>query len=263
MAAIYKGTKGPVLYAEDYDFDPERGRTLVQSMKGEKSLIYSTAWALEEDGYQLQIRKADGPYYTLEVFTRDIDNGPASSIRWSVSTAVIQTDIFSFPSIAAEMESYPPGPTAYRKGVEASLEDGIDIIAVPDGAIIEEATYPWAYKALQELRYGTTHFQEDRIILRRRETISGRVAAAPAMKVGISRLIYSTAQLQIPTNVPFTLPNLASLEARPESTWGWLFQGRDVEYDGVVTDRVHEFALYAWSTNLYTVAPAGNFDYTA
>ncbi len=155
-------------------------------------------------------------------------------------------------------------PADYRRAVEKALEDGLGTTTNPiatDQSTYTKAAFPYAYVALQELRYGTTHFEEDRIVLRRRETIAGQIGAAPQMKIGISQLIYTTQQLQVPTSVPFTLPDLAVLEDRPESVWGWRFQGRDVEYDGVTTDRIHEFALYAWSTNLYT--PAGsNFVYS-
>ena len=120
--------------------------------------------------------------------------------------------------------------------------------------------YPLFKNVVRHLRSGVTGYQIDFVTLRRFRQIDLTYAyAGGKMSLSDGQIVYSTAQLNLPSNVTFTLPSTPS-DPSADFSWGWRLRGQRVELQGNYAEQVVELVFAPWSTLAYTNA-TGNLDW--
>jgi hypothetical protein len=258
MAATWKGTKGPLLVRDEAEYSAEGGFRVTKEFHGEKQAIYGMVPSFKRKGISFRIsRIGGGPTYSMTAVWQDSPASGDDGIVWSITTETLQKSIYDLPEINTEIEA-SARPSSLRRAIQRAFEDGNQTIqddfSDDQGGTYDQATYPNSYVALKELRRGAEFFEDETLVLRRRKTVSVLRTPIP-MRLNIGQYIFSNAQLGLPNNVGFTLPDLSVQPTKPESQWGWRLRGHQSEFVGESLEQIHEFVLASWSTNIYTVSP--------
>lgn len=253
MAVTLKGllANGPILQSEVWSYDPGAGRTVITRYKGTKDAIMGMRADIEDAGNSYQMEKdGKGPYYTITIRSGSSPTTPdAEPVRWSLTTEVIEKDIFTHPDVNAEMET-ANSPAAYRADILAAVKEGRrTLFDGLDDEVGLPALFPLAERVFQELRRGVSGYEDSYLVLRRTRAVAASVTTP--MGTSASSVIYDTGQLGIPSGLAFQIPTLTTLTAPPGTAWGWRLRAHESEFEGTRIQQRHEFLLAAWSTLFY------------
>lgn len=245
MSAVFKGRQSPSLISEEPAFDAESGTTQFdQTFAGSKAAIFAMAAQFEDDNISYQVSNS-GPVYIITA--RVPQNSPANPDRYEIFTESQDNSIFEHPIVLADAETFDAtiagsGADSYRKRAEDAVE-------------VEDIgpTSTWQ-QVVRHLKAGVTGFQVDFLVLRRFRQIDLNYASgAGVFNLSSGSFIYSTAQLNLPASVTFSLP---ATPASPSADydWGWRMRGQRVDLVGIYAEQTIELVFAPWSNLLYEVS---------
>ena len=255
MSGIFKGQQSVVLVAEEVVYDPESGvRYKDQHFQGSKSAIFGLGAGLEQAGVPYRNGEVSGPVYSLTARIAFNDVSEVENLdRYEISTESIEKDIFEHPLVIAAASTYDAsiatGAETFRERAERFVREKHDFNI--------NATFD---TVVRHLKNGVTGFAEDFLLLRRFRKIDLTYGyASGKFNLADGSLVYSTAQLNLPSGVAFQLP---TSPANPSSdyVWGWKRRGQRVEIVGQFVEQTVELLFAPWSTFLYTAA-TGNLSW--
>lgn len=248
MSANFKGKQGIVLVSEEPAFDAESGvQQFDQTWVGSKLAIFGFAQQLKDNGISYRTSNS-GPVYQITARVPQNDPTEVPQLdRYEIFTESQDKSIFEHPIVLADAETFDAtiaGSAAdtYRKRAEDAVE------STDTGP-----TTTWQ-TVVRHLRAGATGFQIDFVGLRRFRQIDQTYAyAAGKFNLAQSTFVYTTAQLGLPQNIAFVLPDAPS-NPSSDFKWGWRRRAQRVEFVGNFAEQTVELLFAPWSTLEYQSA---------
>lgn len=187
---------------------------------------------------------------------QDIPAGQEYSERYEVLTEFVEKDIFQIPEVALEAKDYDSkvdatgteGDPYYR---EAAEQAATNKLALP----VDANAYPLFQSVVRYLRDGTSGYEVEYVVIRRSRRIPRGSDIVASIGDGLN--IYTTAQLGLPPDVAFAVPDSSALEPVPDYIWGWRRRPGNSTVEGTFLEQSSEFILAQWSTLAYTQASGG------
>lgn len=249
MSALFKGTSGYVMVADEPSFDAQTGaKWFDRTWAGSASAINGLTVELENQGISYRTSQA-GPVVTLTARVPWIEPEEIPADRYEITTTAQDKSIFEHPLAVQAAYEYDSALTSedaetWREIVEKSVSIKGQTVSGTIGTVI------------RHLRNGVTGWEVDFITLRRFRQVSLEYAAgAGKFSLSDSQYIYTTAQLNLPASVAFSLPSApdAPYPATIEDyAWGWRRRGQRVDIVGNFAEQTIELTFAPWSTFLYT-----------
>jgi len=239
--ALYVETKG-------WNYTQDSGLQHSIIARGRQFEIESKRDALVGGGYDVAVNQ--GPaYWTLNASRNYWWEESPYVERWTLTTEIIEKDLFSHPEVMAEMYAYSDGAAKYKKRIEDAIANGDTITASPS----------WLIK---ELSRGVEGYEHEYHVLSRTTTfdrLAGDQLPSPFnMRLILSRQILSSSQLaaeqNIPADVLFSLPadRGSSTDDAKKVQWGWRVREQKAEIDTSTMGSFQMSWTYAaWSTFIY------------
>jgi len=205
--------------------------------------------------------RAEGIAYQI------VNNGPLCSLsarlpqedpvdQYSISTEATEKSIFEFPDAIFAAQSYDAGKPEGDPTWRSLAEDAIRTVVALGGF----GTVPGTIEQLvvNHLRNGVTGWQVDFVTLRRTRRVKRAFAFAVGGKfsLDIGLLLYSSAQLNLPADVAFSLPVAAAHPVPSEFLWAWRKRGQHTDYVGQWIEQSVELLYAPWSLLFYD--PSGD-----
>jgi hypothetical protein len=250
--AIVKGSKAIQLVRQEYRYDPQQQASIVereyQGSTASALGLYSktsggnTNVSVQLDGGVGRVVTQNPVYVTKnEEFTE----------RYEVVTEFVEKDIFQIPAVAQEAREYNDSVDAngaeddpyYREAAEQVATNKLTLTGINQ----------WTYfnQVVRYLRDGVTGYELEYVVIKRSRRIprgSGTVAS-----IGDGLVYYTTAQLVLPEDVAFSVPNSTSLTPiSSDYAWGWRRRPSQSVVEGMYVEQSSEFILSQWSTLAYS-----------
>ncbi len=259
MSAIFKGRQSASLISEEPVFDASTGvREFDQTFAGSKEVIMGLAVGFEEDGISYRVTN-NGPVYVITARVPQMDPAQENPDRYEIFTESQSLSIFQLPGVQEEMEAYDAliqdGEQTYRQWAEQYADE--------KSSIIDDGVYPLFAQVVRHLRAGVTGYEDDNLVLVRFRQIENNFAVgAGKFNLSSNALVYTTSQLNLPSDVAFTLTDLPSgiSNLSQDYRWGWRVRGQRVERIGSLTEQTIQLTFAAWSTLAYADA-GGNLNW--
>lgn len=259
MSAIFKGRQSATLISEEPAFDAATGVTeFDQTFAGSKLAIFAMAQQFKEDGVSYRVTN-NGPVYVItarvpQAFETDPD-------RYEIFTESAALSIFSLPDVQADAEDYDAELSAGARTYRQVAEESVDETQVIDTTTFTPATAAAQLARMQSvirhLRAGVTGYEEDNLALVRFRQIDNAYATGTGkFNLRGSRIIYTTSQLNLPSDIAFTLTDLPTGTdgLTQDYRWGWRLRGQRVERIGSLTEQTIHLTYAAWSLLAYVDA---------
>lgn len=260
---VLKGTNSLVYSRTEYRYDPAtRSRWADEIYTGSKAAAIGGFNSSSSGNNQVAASVEDG-HGTLTISRPLTDpNEDFVPDRYEVMHEFVEKELWSIPGVIAEAALYDAtvsvgeAPT-YRKRAEEAAE------AFDNGTGIEAATYPLWHKIVRYLKNGVTGWESEYVVLRRSRRVSraqGNRGVDNRTTIGDSLSVYSTAQLDLPSDVLFTVPdsvafNNSMSDAELEDYfWGWRRRPSTSVFEGIHADQTNEFIFSQWMNMRYTPA---------
>ena len=246
----YKGTT----YVEktEWNFSQDLGLHKVVHGRGAKLDVISRGDSYRRAGFD--IIYGWGPsYWDLTATKNEYWDSDPFVERWSLTTEILEKDLFAHPEVAGEMFNYVLGAAEYKKVIDNAVADGKPPSFYPG---------PQSVWLIRELSRGVQSYEHEYHTLSRTVTFD-RTAAdyLPSpfnMRLILSKQILSSAQLaqqqSIPPDVLFSLPadRGSSTDDNKRIQWGWRVREQKAEIDTSTTGTFQMSWTYAgWSTFVY------------
>lgn len=259
---VFKGTKGPVLLRVESSFNAETNQyDRKLTYRGDRVAISGKERQLQEEGIAYDITQ-EGPVF--ELVTRIPNNDPdiLPLDKYEIGTGTTEIDIFQVPAVMAEAAKYDAAVAAaaidgtpfYRTTAEAYATEF-------KGTILSDTTYPLWDKVVKHLKAKVTTFPVDYLILKRFRQVDTGYSLAPPGRFNLSDglFIYTSAQLQLPPTVAFTLPDAPTnpLAYTELLIWGWRRKSQNLELVGNLMQQSVELEFGPWS-RLYFIPATAN-----
>lgn len=241
-APIWKGTQGPVAVNEEVFYDSENLTYWKRFIyRGSKTAISGLELDLQADGVSYEITN-DGPVYELVTQIPIVD--PAESIdRYEITTEANEISIYSNEDVFEEAFNWDANRGDEQRTYKRQVDEMIDEGTAPD---LDTGAYPLFLPVVDHVRGGVDTFQRDYLVLRRYRRLSGSMAVgAGRINLRESSLIYTTAELQLPSNVAFVVPGAPALPTRYDQLfmWGWRMRGQGVDIIGPMIEQRFELVF--------------------
>lgn len=252
MSAQWKGSALVVLVSEEPFSDPATGLKYVDRIwAGRQAEIQGFANDLEEAGIGYQI-SASPPIFSVSARVPISDPVTEVLDRYEVTTEALDKSVFDHPLVIADSVAYDAAladsAVTYRQRAEEAV------------AAVDVGPTETFQRVVRHLRSGVTGYQIDFLVLRRFRQIDLSFAfAGGKMNLSDGSFIYSTGQLNLPSNVAFTLPATPS-DPSDDFSWGWRLRGQRIELQGNYAEQIVELVFAPWSTLLYANA-SGNLNW--
>ena len=251
---LVKGNPGPFLVDERLVYDPATASTTRERLyEGTKSAIQFFGKVNTLNKKDSDTRFADGMGYAR---VREGVEKEATTVRYEIGVEVLEEEIWTHPDIKDEMAAFDlvavdqlgTAQESYRKRAENAVSEDID--NAPDNA-----TYPLFREVVRLLREGVTGWEKEYIVLRRYRRIPSNLdTGSNRASLNTTSLIYTTAELDLPDDVYFNVPDTDDLASSDGYTWGWRRRPSQVVYDGIYVEQSSEFVLAEWANLLYPLA---------
>ena len=249
MAVVYKGALATE--SREWNYSQDEGMQETRRCHGHPNTVRSWAYNLKDDGYDITI-STGGPYWdALAIRTKPYPTSPFVE-RWTLTTEILDKDLFSHPDVAAQLYAYADGPAAYKKAIE-DLASGAST-TVPGDATVAS----WLSR---ELSRGVQAYEHEYHILNRNVTFDRLYADSLVspwnMPLTLSSQILKSSTLStqqsIPPDVMFELPGDSIPDPARRWQYGWRVREQKAEVDTSTTGAFSMSWTYAaWSTFLYT-----------
>jgi hypothetical protein len=256
MSANFKGRQNASLISEEPVFDAETGaHQFDQTFAGSKGIIFALARGFKEDGISYRVSN-NGPIYSITARVPQNDPVLENPDRYEIYTESEDLSIFKLPVVVQSAEEWDTGPgvllSSFRKLAEDAADDNTGY-SLASGSI-SAGTQNTFQAVIRHLRAGVTGYEENNIVLSRFRQIDQSFAnAGGKFNLKAGRLVYTTAQLNLPSDVAFSLSDLPSGQSGlPEDyRWGWRLRAQRVEKTGSMTEQTIQLSFAAWSTLAY------------
>lgn len=251
MSAIFKGLAGYTLVAEEPGFDAESGsKWFDRTWAGSQAGIFGLANELEAQNIAYQTYQ-NGPVFTLSARVAWTNPDEVEPDRYEITTESADKSIFEFPDVITDAETFDAalatGALTYRKRAEDAVNEDDVGPTVLFGTVV------------RHLKAGVTGWQVDFLTLRRFRRLNLEYAyGAGKFSLDDGSYIFTTAQLNLPSNVAFSLP--VTPDGTTDFSWGWRKRGQRVEIIGNQAEQTVELVFAPWSTLFYTNA-TGNLSW--
>jgi hypothetical protein len=257
MSATFKGRAGLTVVSEEPTWDAETGIGQYElTVAGSKRAIFGYARELELEGISYRMSNS-GPLYTLTTRVPTLLSTEIGELdRWEISTESQDKSIFEHPIIIQDAATYDAQLTAGQRTYRQWALDAVD------GKVTADVAGAWPYQesVIRHLKNGATGYQVDFIVLRRTRKVDITTAnTIGKMNLSDGSYIYSTAQLQLPADVAFSLPSTPTAPS-VDYAWGWKRRGQRAEIVGMFVEQTIELVFAPWSTLLYSNS-ASNFNW--
>lgn len=250
--AIIKGSKAIQLVRQEYRWDPQNNTGLIEREYHGSTLSALGFYSKNIGGSQsvsVQLDSGVGRVVLQTPTTATVSPEQDYVERYEVSIEFVEKEIWQVPAIAQEARLYDerPNQTAdapfYREACEEMARNKL--------SYINPADYPLSAQVIRYLRDGVTGYELEYVVVRRSRKVArnGQNIAS----VGDGLLIYSTAQLQLPDDVAFSVPDSSALTPiSSDYIWGWRRRPSTSSVEGMFVDQSSEFILSQWSSLFYT-----------
>lgn len=252
MSYKLKGDAGPTIVSEGYEYDVQTGAYVhvIDYEGSSKAILGLGQGAAGRKSHALELRGGAGRATFREpVHNLTPDYG---SIRYEVASEVVEKEIWEHPTIIAAMDLYDganPDEDTWREQAETAAKAGANYSLDPT----------WQ-EVVHMLKSGVTGWEKEYIVVRRTRKIANQdLQFPPPVVTNIANFdamqyVYSTAQLLLPTQIAFTVPNSDTLvpSNAAYAFWGWRRRPSTVTYEGNFIEQSGEFLLAEWSSLLYT-----------
>lgn len=261
---IVKGTAGPLLVLEEPYWDQTGGTGIRREYEGTREAIvgmFTDARTLP-NAQSVEIRRGQGPKYVLSIKLANLEGleEEAPELKVSVRTEILQKDIWQHPTIISALSTQT---IATRANFRAKVTDAADTGDFADFTL-DFPTDPLNALGLSivgELQRGATHYEDETTAISIARVVSPFYSLP--MAIYTAKLVYTTSQLPIPANYPAEVPDSTTLTPISGANWGWRLRTQESEWTGGKISQSFEFILAAWSSFLYSQAPAGNWSFNA
>jgi hypothetical protein len=253
--AIVKGSKAIQLVRQEYRYDPQQQASIV-----EREYQGSTASALglysktSGGNTNVSVQLDGGIGRVVTQVPTFVTVNQEYTERYEVVTEFVEKDIWQIPAVAQEARSYNAfvdnsgqiDDPYYREVAEQVAANKLAVTIIP-------ADYPLFAKVVRYLRDGVTGYELEYVVIKRSRRIprgSGTVAS-----IGDGLVYYTTAQLLLPDDVAFSVPNSTSLTPiSSDYAWGWRRRPSQSVVEGMYVEQSSEFILSQWLTLAYSAS---------
>jgi hypothetical protein len=262
MASIVvKGDPSVQLVAQFPTYNAEtKTYTETYEYKGIESAIRGLEIQMQQRGLSYRVSH-DGPIWTMQVDipTQEVDE---NLDRWEVFTESTEKSLFELPDIIEIAEDFDAGRNSsadltFRSEIENAAQNGYSDIL---NAYMELISAEWISAInilVSHFRAGVTGWQLDLLVLRRTRRVEAYVSNGFPLTLDAGLYYYSTAQLNVPGNVGFTLPDYPDAPGSVSIyEWGWRKRSQRVESVGSFVEQTVELVFAPWSTLAYTASNA-------
>lgn len=252
--AIVKGSKAIQLVRQEYRYDPQQQASIV-----EREYQGSTASALglysktSGGNTNVSVQLDGGIGRVVTQVPTFVTVNQEYTERYEVVTEFVEKDIFQIPAVAQEAREYNDSVDAggaeddpyYREAAEQVATNKLTLTGINQ----------WTYfnQVVRYLRDGVTGYELEYVVIKRSRRIprgSGTVAS-----IGDGLVYYTTAQLLLPDDVAFSVPNSTSLTPiSSDYAWGWRRRPSQSVVEGMYVEQSSEFILSQWSTLAYSAS---------
>ena len=231
MSAIWKNSVGPVIVHDEARWESETlSYWINRTYQGRQDAIAGLEVGLQTAGIDYDITN-EGPVYQLTTRIPIVSPDTASVDRFEISTESSEVEIWTLPAVFEEAQrlanALVAGERGYQKLAEDFVEDG-----TPHNLTF--AAYPLFFEVVKHLRGGVKTFPVDFIVMRRFRRIDREfsIGATGRMNTDNGNFLYSTAQLNLPSDVAFVLPVSPATNALWDASfrWSWRKRGQRVEF---------------------------------
>lgn len=254
--AIVKGSKAIQLVRQEYRFDPQQQTNVI-----EREYQGSTASALGL--YTKSVGGIDNVSVQLDGGVgRVVTQSPASigknaeeyTERYEVVTEFVEKDIWQIPAVAQEARIHDAAVDAGGVDGDYYYRELAEYYATKKTAGLNAATYPLFAQVVRYLRDGVTGYELEYVVIKRSRRIPRGFSRI--VSIGDGLVYYTTAQLGLPDDVAFSVPDSTALTPiSSDYAWGWRRRPSQSVIDGMYIEQSSEFILSQWSTLAYQ--PAG------
>lgn len=251
MSSTWKGYGGVVIVSREPVHDAGTGVEFEdRTWAGSQNAILGLGVTLRNQGVSYRISKVDGPVYALSARVPINEPTEENLDRYEITTEGQEKSIFELPGIAADAETHDSasaeGSDTYREKAEASVRKKQVAITGVDVNLFAEL--------VRNLKAGVTGFQIDFVVLRRVRSIDLEYAySAGKVTLDGGLTFYSTAQLNLPSDVAFSLP-ATPYTTSSDYSWGWRKRGQRVEIVGNYAEQTFELVFAPWSLLVYSAS---------
>lgn len=251
MSAKWKGTLQIVLVSDEPFYDPSSGLQYTDRIwAGKEEAIKGFANDLEEEGIGYQI-SASPPIFMISARIPISDATIDIPDRYEISTEAQDKSIFELPGVVEEIIRYDASiaetAETYKSRAERFVDKGLTYV-------FDDINFPLFGKVVRHLRNGVTGFQTDYVVLRRMRQIDLSYGySGGRMNLSDGLLIFTTAQLNLPSEVGFVVPSTPT-DPSADYAWGWKVRGQRVELVGNYMEQVVELVFAPWSTLAYELS---------
>ncbi len=247
MSYVWKGATLSLVAQEPY-FDASSGESGAEvTYSGTQGAIYGLTPGYKAQGISFRISQS-GPVHIITARIPDSIVSDLPPDRYEITTTSQDKDIFEHPDVIAEMNAFDSTLTEGQKTYRKLAEENVDKNFATD---VVDGTYPLYDNVIRHLKAGVTGFQIDFLTIRRFRVLSIEYAGgAGAFSLSAGSYIYTTAQLQLPDGVAFTLPATPTAPSS-DFAWGWRNTGQRVEIVGSNAEQTIELVFAPWSTLAY------------
>src|SRR5687768_15093598 len=235
MPALWKG-QTISLERKEFIRDPAGGDATEFTYVGEEAAIMARMQVeLASTGRPTCRTSQNGPVHTLSVIYRAVvDGGVEVPVdTWTLTTEVLQKDVFTHPLAIAEEGIWVPRSN-YRRLITEAVENGEALVEGFNGS-------PFAQVLYRTLSAGQTDYEVEYYVLRRNRVVSPN--STSRLNLTTTQWIYNTIALPVPAAVLLDLPNNLALSAPFGTAWGWRLRGQQSEYIGAKAQQSHEWVL--------------------
>lgn len=264
MSAVFKGRQSATLVSEEPVYDAATGvREFDQTFAGSKLAIFAMAQQFEDDRVSYRVTN-NGPVYVITARVPQIDPLLDNPDRYEIFTESASLPIFSLPEIQGDAEVYDNVGSAQDTYKTTAEQAARETMQVGDTRFTNPSAELDRFQSVvRHLRSDVTGYEEDNLALVRFRQIDNAYATGTGkFNLRESRLIYTTAQLALPSDIAFTLTDLPSGTdgLTQDYRWGWRLRGQRVERVGSLTEQTIHLTYAAWSTLAYFDA-GGNLNW--
>lgn len=250
--AIVKGSKAIQLVRQEYRYDPQQQASIV-----EREYQGSTASALglysktSGGNTNVSVQLDGGIGRVVTQVPTFVTVNQEYTERYEVVTEFVEKDIFQIPAVAQEAREYNDIVDASGATDDPYYRELAELVAANKVSGANPAGFDLFPQVVRYLRDGVTGYELEYVVIKRSRRIprgSGTVAS-----IGDGLVYYTTAQLVLPEDVAFSVPDSTSLTPiSSDYAWGWRRRPSQSVVEGMYVEQSSEFILSQWSTLAYS-----------
>lgn len=252
--AIVKGSKAIQLVRQDYKWDPSTNAGMVErEYHGSTSsaLGFYSKYVGGISNASVQLDSGVGRVVIQSPTSATVRQDVDYVERYEVSVEFVEKEIWQVPAIAQEARTHDDAVDAGGVDGDMYYRELAEYCAQRRKTLLNQAIYPLFAQVVRYLRDGVTGYELEYVVVRRSRKVArnGQNIAS----VGDGLLIYSTAQLQLPDDVAFSVPDSSAITPiSSDYIWGWRRRPSTSSVEGMFVDQSSEFILSQWSSLFYT-----------